>query len=184
MPKVYDPDVVEMAKKAQDPSKDLWGFGQTLYDLESVQVLKGVQGTLFGRNMTGGAVLVTRTDGTIRDIGLCNVTVGQIEEARRIARQLMRDPGDPPRGADEQAVGRGLQPLGQRDVAGVAGDLRVGLRGQAAVAAGRCRHPRARRARNRAASEAASRKPNPQRHSPRAEQGHRCQATEAVRLVQ
>lgn len=35
-----------------------YGFGQTLYDIQSVQVLKGVQGTLFGRNMTGGAVLV------------------------------------------------------------------------------------------------------------------------------
>jgi multiple sugar transport system substrate-binding protein len=30
MPKVYDPDVVEVARKTQDPSKDLWGFGQTL----------------------------------------------------------------------------------------------------------------------------------------------------------
>jgi multiple sugar transport system substrate-binding protein len=30
MPKVYDPDVVDVAKKTQDPSKDLWGFGQTL----------------------------------------------------------------------------------------------------------------------------------------------------------
>ena len=29
-PKVYDPEVVEMAKKTQDPSKDLWGLGQTL----------------------------------------------------------------------------------------------------------------------------------------------------------
>jgi multiple sugar transport system substrate-binding protein len=29
-PKVYDPDVIEFAKKAQDPSKDLFGFGQTL----------------------------------------------------------------------------------------------------------------------------------------------------------
>jgi multiple sugar transport system substrate-binding protein len=29
-PKVYDPDVVELAKKTQDPSKDLYGFGQTL----------------------------------------------------------------------------------------------------------------------------------------------------------
>ena len=29
-PKVYDPDVVEFAKKTQDPSKDLYGFGQTL----------------------------------------------------------------------------------------------------------------------------------------------------------
>jgi multiple sugar transport system substrate-binding protein len=29
-PKVYDPDVIEFAKKAQDPAKDLYGFGQTL----------------------------------------------------------------------------------------------------------------------------------------------------------
>lgn len=35
-----------------------YGYGNALYDLQSVQVLKGVQGTLFGRNMTGGAVLV------------------------------------------------------------------------------------------------------------------------------
>lgn len=31
----------------------------TLFDLQSVQVLKGPQGTLFGRNTTGGAVLYT-----------------------------------------------------------------------------------------------------------------------------
>jgi len=30
MPKVYDPDVIEMAKKCQEPSKELWGLGQTL----------------------------------------------------------------------------------------------------------------------------------------------------------
>ncbi|MFV0645938.1 MAG: TonB-dependent receptor [Sphingomonadaceae bacterium] len=35
-----------------------YGFGKSFYDIGSVQVLKGVQGTLFGRNMTGGAVLV------------------------------------------------------------------------------------------------------------------------------
>jgi multiple sugar transport system substrate-binding protein len=29
-PKLYDPEVVEMARKCQDPAKDLWGFGQTL----------------------------------------------------------------------------------------------------------------------------------------------------------
>ena len=34
------------------------GFANALYDLQSTQVLKGVQGTLFGRNMTGGAVLL------------------------------------------------------------------------------------------------------------------------------
>jgi multiple sugar transport system substrate-binding protein len=30
MPKVYDPDVIEVAKQTQDPSKNLYGFGQTL----------------------------------------------------------------------------------------------------------------------------------------------------------
>jgi len=34
------------------------------YDLASVQVLKGPQGTLFGRNATGGAVLYTSADAT------------------------------------------------------------------------------------------------------------------------
>jgi ABC-type glycerol-3-phosphate transport system substrate-binding protein len=29
-PKVYDPDVIEFARKTMDPSRDLWGFGQTL----------------------------------------------------------------------------------------------------------------------------------------------------------
>lgn len=33
--------------------------GLTLYDLDSVQVLKGPQGTLFGKNSNGGAVIVT-----------------------------------------------------------------------------------------------------------------------------
>jgi len=35
------------------------GSNLAMYDLESVQVLKGPQGTLFGRNSTGGAVLLT-----------------------------------------------------------------------------------------------------------------------------
>jgi multiple sugar transport system substrate-binding protein len=29
-PKVYDPDVIDFARKTTDPAKDLWGFGQTL----------------------------------------------------------------------------------------------------------------------------------------------------------
>lgn len=35
------------------------GSASSFYDLQSVQVLKGPQGTLFGRNTTGGAVLYT-----------------------------------------------------------------------------------------------------------------------------
>lgn len=34
------------------------GLTASFFDLQNIQVLKGVQGTLFGRNMTGGAVLV------------------------------------------------------------------------------------------------------------------------------
>ncbi|MGE0384136.1 MAG: TonB-dependent receptor [Gammaproteobacteria bacterium] len=34
------------------------GFSRSLFDVKQVQVLKGVQGTLFGRNTTGGAILV------------------------------------------------------------------------------------------------------------------------------
>ncbi len=35
------------------------GVSQTMYDMQSVEVLKGPQGTLFGRNTTGGAMLLT-----------------------------------------------------------------------------------------------------------------------------
>jgi iron complex outermembrane recepter protein len=44
------------------------GGSSAFYDLQSVQVLKGPQGTLFGRNATGGAVLFT-TNKPTEDFG-------------------------------------------------------------------------------------------------------------------
>jgi len=50
---VADPSVVAYFDQvATDPRN----FAYSMYDLESVQVLKGPQGTLFGKNSTGGAV--------------------------------------------------------------------------------------------------------------------------------
>ncbi|WP_160299227.1 TonB-dependent receptor [Sphingomonas sp. SRS2] len=47
-----------------------------LYDLESIQILKGPQGTLFGRNTTGGAILLNprRPDGELG--GSIDLTAG------------------------------------------------------------------------------------------------------------
>lgn len=52
------------------------GTNLALYDLQSVQVLKGPQGTLFGRNSTGGAILVTPTRPGLDLGGYVEVEVG------------------------------------------------------------------------------------------------------------
>ena len=53
---VYFADVTAPRSGGSTTSGNGVGVGQ-LFDLENVQVLKGPQGTLFGRNTTGGAVL-------------------------------------------------------------------------------------------------------------------------------
>jgi iron complex outermembrane receptor protein len=54
-----DPTVaIYFADVVQSPAA---GSNLGFYDLESVQVLKGPQGTLFGRNTVGGAILLTPT---------------------------------------------------------------------------------------------------------------------------
>lgn len=53
--------------------------GQSLYDLQSVQVLKGPQGTLFGRTSTAGAVLVTPAAPELNEFGINgNVGLGSL----------------------------------------------------------------------------------------------------------
>jgi len=54
---VYFADVVVPRSSAMSASGDGAGPG-ALFDLQNVQVLKGPQGTLFGRNTTGGAVVL------------------------------------------------------------------------------------------------------------------------------
>lgn len=51
-----------------------YGFGTAFYDIQNVQVLKGVQGTLFGRNMTGGAVLVEPNHPDLNEVHVEGVT--------------------------------------------------------------------------------------------------------------
>jgi iron complex outermembrane receptor protein len=55
------------------------GFGDDspdLYDLQSVEVLRGPQGTLFGRNVTGGAVLIRTVPPSFTESGRATVTYG------------------------------------------------------------------------------------------------------------
>ncbi len=52
------------------------GTNLAIYDLQNVQILKGPQGTLFGRNSTGGAVLLTPQAPSDEFGGYAEVTVG------------------------------------------------------------------------------------------------------------
>ena len=50
--------------------------GVSFFDLESVQILRGPQGTLYGRNATGGSVLLTTRAPSSRFGGEAKLTVG------------------------------------------------------------------------------------------------------------
>ncbi len=57
-----------------------FGLAQSLFDLESVQVLKGPQGTLFGRSTTGGAILFQPTRPELGDLsGYAQVRYGNFD---------------------------------------------------------------------------------------------------------
>jgi iron complex outermembrane recepter protein len=55
----------------------IWGASIPTYDLSSIQVLKGPQGTLFGRNTTTGAVLVSTAQPTHDFGGYVTTTFGR-----------------------------------------------------------------------------------------------------------
>lgn len=53
-----------------------------LMKLRNIQVLKGPQGTLFGRNTTGGAILVQTADPSTKTAGEAKVSYGRYNDAR------------------------------------------------------------------------------------------------------
>ena len=71
------PSVVSYFAEVPQPTNSASGGANfTLFDLESVQVLKGPQGTLFGRSTTGGAVLITPKAPTFEFDGYVEATFG------------------------------------------------------------------------------------------------------------
>lgn len=53
-----------------------------LMKIQSIQVLKGPQGTLFGRNTTGGAILVQSAEPSEEAAGLLKASYGRFQEAK------------------------------------------------------------------------------------------------------
>jgi iron complex outermembrane recepter protein len=78
----YFAEVVAPRGQSSQSSGDGAGPG-TLFDLQNVQVLKGPQGTLFGRNTTGGAILLVPQRPTDTFEGYVEATGGDFE-ARQV----------------------------------------------------------------------------------------------------
>jgi iron complex outermembrane recepter protein len=79
---VYFADVVAPRLSSNITSGNGAGPG-SMFDLQNVQVLKGPQGTLFGRNTTGGAILLVPQKPTDRLEGYVEGTYGNYD-ARRL----------------------------------------------------------------------------------------------------
>ena len=73
------PAVVSYFAEVPDP---VWGSSVPQFDMASIQVLKGPQGTLFGRNTTGGAILYTPQAPEHEFSGYIGGTVGDYEHNR------------------------------------------------------------------------------------------------------
>lgn len=77
----YFADVVMPRGSGTGPGGDGAGPGH-FFDLENVQVLKGPQGTLFGRNSTGGAILLVPRKPTDRFEGYVEASAGNYDMRR------------------------------------------------------------------------------------------------------
>jgi len=78
---VYFADVI--APRANGPVTGGNGAGVgSMFDLENLQVLKGPQGTLFGRNTTGGAILLVPTKPKDELGGYIEGTYGRFDQRR------------------------------------------------------------------------------------------------------
>jgi iron complex outermembrane receptor protein len=64
---------------AEVPQARPQGLTGGLFDLQSIQVLKGPQGTLFGRNSTGGAIVLTPAAPTDKFEGYARATLGNYD---------------------------------------------------------------------------------------------------------
>jgi len=78
---VYFADVVAPRSNGGTTSGNGAGVG-SLFDLENVQVLKGPQGTLFGRNTTGGAILLVPTKPKDKVEGYVEGSLGNLDMHR------------------------------------------------------------------------------------------------------
>lgn len=78
---VYFADVVAPRSGGSTTSGGGVGVG-TMFDLQNVQVLKGPQGTLFGRNTTGGAVLIVPQKPTSNLEGYVEGSIGNYDMRR------------------------------------------------------------------------------------------------------
>ncbi|HMO68750.1 MAG TPA: TonB-dependent receptor plug domain-containing protein, partial [Novosphingobium sp.] len=78
---VYFAEVVGVRAQGGTTSGNSVGAG-SFTDLENVQVLKGPQGTLFGRNTTGGAVLLTPNKPNGNFEGYVEGTYGNFDQKR------------------------------------------------------------------------------------------------------
>lgn len=70
------PGVVVYTNEVPDFRVPNFGNNTQFYDLENIQVLKGPQGTLFGRSTTGGAILLTTKRPTNEIEGFVDAKVG------------------------------------------------------------------------------------------------------------